>query len=421
MRIEDITQKLPDMSLSTFDDEIVSIYDKIPFLGDLNDVSLAFIKALLVLFLTFIIRSIFKQILLRLHKKLAKTGHTIDTALTVALKKPIIIFIWVIGISIALQIINPHVGIEKLGIFIFLLRKVGLFICISWFSYRFINQYQRKFIVKRELLKKPVDRTTVEAVTRLTKIFVAIVLILYLMQDLGVKIGGLLAFGGISGVAIGFAAKDLLSNFFGAIMIYLDKPFSIGDWIKSPDRDIEGVVDSIGWRQTKVIAFEKHPIYIPNSIFSTIVLENRSRMISRRIKEYIGVRYDDIARVQKITDDIKEMLKTHPAINKKQTMLVNFEKFSESSLDIMVYTFTNTIEWAKYQTVKQDVLLRIAEIIDKNGAEIAFPTTTTHYTQEKEDKTRNRHIKMNSCKEAMKEMNKMCKRKGTEENDGGEG
>ena len=87
-----------------------------------------------------------------------------------------------------------------------------------------------------------------------------------------------MAFGGIGGIAIGFAAKDLLANFFGALMIFLDRPFSIGDWIRSPDREIEGVVEDIGWRSTKIRTFDKRPLFIPNSAFASLTVENASKM-----------------------------------------------------------------------------------------------------------------------------------------------
>ena len=90
------------------------------------------------------------------------------------------------------------------------------------------------------------------------------------MQTLGFSVSGVMAFGGIGGIAIGFAAKDLLANFFGALTIYLDRPFSEGDWIRSPDREIEGIVENIGWRLTVIRSFDKRPIYVPNSVFASI-------------------------------------------------------------------------------------------------------------------------------------------------------
>ena len=198
------------------------------------------------------------------------------------------------------------------------------------------------------------------------------------LQTLGFSIGGVLAFGGIGGIAIGFAAKDLLANFFGGLTIYLDRPFSVGDWIRSPDRDIEGTVEEIGWRLTRIRTFDKRPLYLPNATFTQIAVENPSRMLNRRIFETIGIRYDDAARMRDILRDVENMLREHPEIDQEQLTMVNFNAFAASSLDFFVYTFTRTTVWAEYHRVKQDVLLRILDIIDANGAEVAFPTSTLH-------------------------------------------
>ena len=101
-------------------------------------------------------------------------------------------------------------------------------------------------------------------------------------------------------------------------------------------------------------------------------------MSHRRIREVIGIRYCDIGAVTKIIDDVKNMLARHEEIASDQTMIVNLTQFNQSSVDFMVYTFTKTTNWIKYQEVKQDVLLKISEIIDKNKAEMAFPTKTVH-------------------------------------------
>ncbi|MDZ7735419.1 MAG: mechanosensitive ion channel family protein [Gammaproteobacteria bacterium] len=198
------------------------------------------------------------------------------------------------------------------------------------------------------------------------------------MQTLGFSISGVLAFGGIGGIAVGFAAKDMLANFFGGMMVYLDRPFSVGDWIRSPDRDIEGTVEEIGWRLTRIRTFDKRPLYVPNYVFNTVSIENPSRMLNRRIREVIGVRYDDAGKIADIVGDIRDMIRNHPDIDINQTLIVNFDAFASSSLNIFVYTFTKTCDWVEYHRVKEDIMLRIIDIIDQHGAECAFPTTTIH-------------------------------------------
>ncbi|MEE8269727.1 MAG: mechanosensitive ion channel family protein, partial [Nitrospinaceae bacterium] len=185
-------------------------------------------------------------------------------------------------------------------------------------------------------------------------------------------------FGGIGGMAVGFAAKDLLANFFGGLTIYLDRPFAVGDWIRSPDRDIEGTVENIGWRLTRIRTFDKRPLYIPNATFTTIAVENPSRMLNRRINETIGIRYDDAGKMETIVGKVKNMLSNHPEIDTGRTLIVNFNAFAPSSLDFFIYTFTKTTDWVYFHEVKQDVMLKIIKIIEEEGAECAFPTSTVH-------------------------------------------
>ena len=222
------------------------------------------------------------------------------------------------------------------------------------------------------------DQTTIHALTKLGYMVVGITGILTLLQTLGLSVSGLMAFGGMGGIAVGFAAQDVLANFFGGFFIYTDRPFSVGDWIRSPDRNIEGTVEQIGWRVTRIRTFDKRPLYVPNSIFSKISLENPSRMSNRRIKETIGIRYDDAGKMAKIIELTREMLLAHPEIDTNSTLIVNFNSFASSSLDFFIYTFTKTTNWVDFHQIKQDILLKVLEIIEGQGAQCAFPTSTVH-------------------------------------------
>jgi MscS family membrane protein len=161
-------------------------------------------------------------------------------------------------------------------------------------------------------------------------------------------------------------------------MIYMDRPFRVGDWVRSPDKEIEGTVEYIGWRLTRIRTFDQRPLYVPNATFTSISVENPSRMRNRRIFEHVGVRYDDADKVRAIIDDVREMIRNHPEIDTRQTIIVQLNRFGPSSLDFMVYTFTKTTQWVKYHEIKQDVMLKIADIIFSHGAEFAFPTQTIH-------------------------------------------
>jgi MscS family membrane protein len=331
------------------------------------------LQAFLVVFASLILDFIQRKILRHLHLKAEKTKRVWDDAIIDSIKKPISLIIWAAGVYLAMEIIQ-----EATGAVIFNaaepIRDTAIIGSIAWFLVRLIRHGEQKFVEG----EKPVDATTVDAISKLLKVSVVITSVLVVLQTLGFSISGVVAFGGIGGMAVGFAAKDLLANFFGGLTIYLDRPFAVGDWIRSPDRDIEGTVENIGWRLTRIRTFDKRPLYVPNATFTTIAVENPSRMLNRRIKETIGIRYDDAGKMEMIVGKVKDMLKNHPEIDTNRTLIVNFNTFAPSSLDFFVYTFTKTTDWVFYHEVKQDVMLKIIDIIEKEGAECAFPTSTVH-------------------------------------------
>lgn len=235
------------------------------------------------------------------------------------------------------------------------------------------------YLEKRQVSKGH-DITDSRVVSRFLKIIVLLISLLVFGQQIGMSFSGLLAFGGIGGIAVGMAGKDILSNFFSGVMLYFDRPFNIGDWIRSPDRNIEGVVAEIGWRLTKVITFENRPMYIPNSLFSDISVENPSRMTNRRIKTTIGLRYEDSEKISLIVEDIRNYLLHEDGIDQKQTLLVYFNGFGDSSLNIMVYCFTYTKEWEEWLDIQQKVYLRIIDIVHKHKADFAYPSTTLYFS-----------------------------------------
>ena len=350
---------------------IENLKNYLPFLYDTDTWVL---QVFVIVFIALLLDYIQKKILRRIKKRLEKTPNLWDDAFIHAVIKPLSVLIWVFGLSIAMEISGSSHGLK--------IFEVGVIIVLSWTLIRLISFVEANVIQQQEIKGKKVDKTTADAISQLLRISVIITSILVGLQSLGFNISAILAFGGIGGIAVGFAAKDLLANFFGGLMIYMDRPFSVGDWIRSPDRNIEGTVEKIGWRLTLIRTFDKRPLYIPNSMFASISVENPSRMTHRRIYETIGIRYDDSKLLPVIISDVKEMLLNHPEIDATQTLMVNFNEFAASSLDFFIYTFTKTTNWIKFHEVKQDVLFKITEIVEKHGAEMAFPTSTIHIENE---------------------------------------
>ncbi len=336
-----------------------------------------FIQVFSIVFCTLLLNFVSSGILRRLHKKSKLTTTPWDEVLIDAVRKPATVLIWIVGIAFAAKVLHQNTASAILES-VPTVRDIAIILCIGWFLQRFIARVEANLLKRTPENGKNIDQTTINAIGKLLRISVMITIGLIILQQLGFSITGVLAFGGIGGVAIGFASKELLSNFFGALMIYMDRPFAVGDWIRSPDRNIEGTVTDIGWRITTITTFDSRPLYVPNATFTSIAVENPSRMSHRRINEIIGVRYDDGSRLPAIVADVKAMLRAHEEIDQGQTLMVNFDKFASSSLDFFIYTFTRTTNWVRYHEVKQDVLFQIMQIIEQHGAEVAIPTSTIH-------------------------------------------
>lgn len=330
-----------------------------------------FLNVFLIVFTTLAAKIAANKFFAHLSVRVEQTHNSWDDALVHSIKRPASWLIWVVGISWAAEVVLQESD-AAVRDFIDPARYVAIIILLGIFVTGFIRRAEHNFI------QDDIDETTVNMVGKLLRVSVTITVGLMILQTLGVSISGVLAFGGIGGIAIGFAAQDLLANFFGGMMIYLDKPFKVGDWIRSPDRQIEGTVESIGWRLTLIRTFDQRPLYVPNSTFANISVENPSNMHNRRIHETIGVRYEDAPRMQQIVEDVKNMLENNPEIDTSRTLMVNFNAFAPSSLDFFIYTFTKTIDWVEFHGVKQRVLLKVLEIIEGHGAEVAFPTSTLH-------------------------------------------
>lgn len=327
-------------------------------------------------FATAIVAYITGRVIGALERRASTTRNMWDDALLHAARRPLVGFVWLQGVYWAAEVAHRYSEAEIFTVNETVL-ELGFIWIMVWALLRLIKQAER-ILTSPVKMKTPMDYTTVNAVSKLSRAVVIITAVLIAMQSLGYSISGVLAFGGVGGIAVGFAAKDLLANFFGGMIVNLDRPFKVGDWIRSPDRNIEGTVEHIGWRVTTIRTFDQRPLYVPNAAFTTIAVENPSRMRNRRIYETIGIRYVDIGQMADIVADIRSMLESHEEIDTERTLIVNFVAFNSSSLDIMVYTFTKTTEWVRFHEIKQDVLLKISDIIESYGAEVAFPTRTVH-------------------------------------------
>ena len=258
----------------------------------------------------------------------------------------------------------------------------AVFFVLIWCVLRFIKQAETKIVVEGERIlpkflhsKVKLDRHSMRIIIFSLRFSVIGIGVFVLLSLLGVSLAGLLAFGGLGGIVLGFALRDPLSNFFAGALLFWEKPFVIGDWIRCPEAGVEGVVHSITWRTTLIKTFDRRPIFVPNSLLVNNYVENPQRMTNRRIYETFGVRYEDIDRLPALLKDVRAMLKEHKGIDDTQTLVVAFDEYAEYSLNVFLCAITYATTWEEFQTTKEDILLKVAVVVKKHGADFAYPTT----------------------------------------------
>jgi MscS family membrane protein len=258
---------------------------------------------------------------------------------------------------------------------------VGAVLAFTWFLMRWKGNVVRHLIAKSNHKEITIDHGKIGAIDKICTIAILFFSILLLMEVTDRSMNTIIAFGGIGGLALAFASQEVIANFFGGFMIYLTQPFTIGDWISIPDHSIEGIVEDIGWYMTCVRSLDKRPIYIPNSTFSRLIVMTPSRMSHRVFKTTINLRNQDLPKIKKITQEIKEMLEQHFDIDRSQSIIARLTNFGTYSLDVEISACSKVIAKEEFLKLSEELLFSIAEIIAKNGAEFANPTQNIQVTK----------------------------------------
>ena len=219
-------------------------------------------------------------------------------------------------------------------------------------------------------------------VSKAIKYLLIFLCIVSILEIWGIKIGPILAGLGLFGVAIALGAQDLFKNLISGVLILIESRFKIGDVINVPSFG-EGVVEHIGFRSTTIRLFDSTPLAIPNFILSDSAISNYSKRHFRRISWIIGIEYSSsIEQLKNINEDIFEYIKTNNKsfiINANYKAYVRVDKFNDSSIDILIYCFTNTLIWEDYLIIKENLALNIKNIVEeKNKAKFAFPSKSIY-------------------------------------------
>ena len=335
-----------------------------------------------ILFLTFAARRyLIKRTLNYLHELTKKSNHVWDEALVEAVKPPLSLVVLVVGVWLALGVLP--LPTEPIDIYLFVNQagRIVVLLLFMWLIIRLINALGKAMRLKAADPAHWLDTSLVPLIVLSLKTLVWITIFVVVAQNLGYSVSGLVASLGIGGVAVALAAQDTLANLFGSIMIMVDKPFRIGDWIKSGE--FEGTVEEIGFRSTKIRTFAKTVQVVPNNKIANMMIENMDRrgdqgINVRRVKIIIGLEYKaDADRMEAAIAGIREVLRGSKNVDQK-FYLVNFTDFGDSSLNILVYYFAATTDWEVYLNTRQEINLKIMRKLEELGLSIAFPTRTLH-------------------------------------------
>ena len=254
-----------------------------------------------------------------------------------------------------------------LAIFVYLLMRI-LFVLIESFSV-FLQEWSEK-------RQSPVDDQLAIIIRKSLKVLVAVLAVLFLVQNLGYSVSGLVASLGLGGLTVALAAKDTVSNFFGSVIIIVDSPFKVGDWIKTGD--VEGVVEEIGFRSTKIRTFEKSLVSVPNFAIANQSVENFSLRNRRRIRFSLGIEYrTPVGKIERVLGKVRKLIEENPRIH-NEFYLVNLNRLADSALEIFVYCFTTTSVWKDYLEIQEGLYLDILKMLEREGVGVAFPSQSLY-------------------------------------------
>lgn len=331
--------------------------------------------ALLIFSLFMVLRKVITGYIFNLILKYSLKRNTmLDKDLLLAFEGPLRFFFIALGLYAALIYLPLSTAQDLLAAKVFrsviiVLMALGLYNLVDANSVIF-KKIQSTFDIN-------LDQILIPFLSNFLRIIIVIFAFTIIAQEYNYDINGLIAGLGLGGLAIALAAKDGLANIFGGIVIILDKPFSIGDWISTSS--VEGTVEEITFRSTKVKTFAQALVTVPNSTLANEAITNWSKMGRRRITFNLGVTYTTPrVRLEACISKIEKMLREHPQIH-QETIFVNFDRFNESSLDIFLYFFTVTTNWGEYLKVREDVNLKIMAILEEEKVSIAFPSRSVYF------------------------------------------
>ena len=329
----------------------------------------------LIIFLFFyVLRRLFASFLInRLNKIVLKSSNQIDDTIIEVIEGPLKFLPVVLGFFIASSYIDFSLTVQN---FIDLLNRSLITIFIFWLLHQLVIPFS--FLIKK--FEEKISKPLVDWTLRGLKILIFILGVVAILELWGIKVGPVIAGLGLFGVAVALGAQDLFKNLISGIMILMERRFTIGDVILVSG-EVEGVVEQIGFRSTLVRRFDSTPVMVPNYKFAEQSVTNHTRRHHRRIRWLIGLEYrTSINQLKKIRDELSYLIENDSdfAKNKNTSFFVRIDSFSDSSIDVLIQTFTVTNDWGEYLKIKEKLAVKIIEIVEINKAGFAFPSQSVY-------------------------------------------
>lgn len=322
------------------------------------------------IFLLFVvIRRLFSRFVIGyLVKRAKRTKSRIDDVAVGALEKPLSFVPVVIGLFVATEYLDPG---DALATFFTLVNRSLVAFTIFWGLFSIISPLSLAIQRFRDVMSESMISWMIKSL-RVAVIFLGAATILEIW---GIAVGPILAGLGLFGVAVALGAQDLFKNLIAGLFIIVERRFQPGQWILV-EGVVEGTIESIDFRTTRIRRFDQAPVFVPNSKLSDNVVTNFSAMTFRRIYWMVGVEITTtVEQLARIRDQIEAYLMESDEFAKppQASLFVRIDKFSEHSIDIMIYCFTKTTVWGEWLEIKERFAYEIKRIIEENGASLALP------------------------------------------------
>ncbi|WP_417319452.1 mechanosensitive ion channel family protein [Emcibacter sp.] len=357
-------------SLDNFINLVVEVWQKGVYGVDVSQI----ILALLVLFLSFVVRGLFSRFVINWLERLSRrTESDVDDEIIEALDGPLRFIPIVFGIFMATELLELNGMLEKGAL---MLNRSLITFNIFWALFMMITPLS--FTVRR--LRTVFSISMVEWMVKALKGLVIFLGIAAILETWGIEVAPLIAGLGLFGVAVALGAQDLFKNLIAGLFIIGEQRFQPGDWVKIDDV-VEGTVESIGFRTTMIRRFDKAPVYVPNSKLSDNAVTNFSRMTHRRIYWKIALVYGTtVDQLKNIRQQIFDYVSGNDdfASPEEVSTFVNVDSFNDSSIDLMLYCFTRTTNWGEWLEIKERLAYEIKTIVEQNGSSFAFPSQSVY-------------------------------------------